>query len=180
MPGILTEVRAAVFTPVSEFAQRTLALKAFSHLHNLSIRFHLDRRTGGMTRAMERGTRALQQLTGLFLFNIAPTLFEVGFVCVYLGLLYPVKYVAVIFFGIAVVGLVLAIVTQPSSASLDVQSLIGEDLTEGLGDSDAAKRLRVVRFDEDTATLREFEVAEVGFDLATDGHQLLKLFFGLL
>ena len=96
IPGVLTEVRAAVFTPVSEYAQRVLGLKTFRHLHDLSIRFHLDRRTGGLARAVERGTRALEQLTRLFAFNIGPTLFEIGAVTLYLGFGYPIKYVLVI------------------------------------------------------------------------------------
>ncbi len=96
LPGALTELRSAVFTPVSEFAQRVIGLKAFSHIHDLSMRFHLDRRTGGLSRAIERGTRALQQITGLFAFNIAPTLFEIGLVSAYLAVTYPVKYVLVI------------------------------------------------------------------------------------
>ena len=102
LPGALTELRSAVFTPVSEFAQRVIGLKTFSHIHDLSMRFHLDRRTGGLSRAIERGTRALQQITGLFAFNIAPTLFEIGLVSVYLAVTYPVKYVSVII--VAVVG----------------------------------------------------------------------------
>ncbi|MCB1646910.1 MAG: hypothetical protein KDI36_15730, partial [Pseudomonadales bacterium] len=101
LPGIFTEIRAAVFIPVSEFAQRTIALKAFSHLHNLGMRFHLDRKTGGLSRAIERGTRALQQTTGLFAFNIAPTLFEIVLVCTYLGLAYHFKYVLVILLSVA-------------------------------------------------------------------------------
>lgn len=96
LPGALNEIRAAVFTPVSEFAQRVIGLKAFSHLHDLSMRFHLDRRTGGLSRAIERGTRALQQITGLFAFNIGPTVFEIGLVSTYLAIAYPLKYVGVI------------------------------------------------------------------------------------
>ncbi len=105
VPGVLTEIRAAVFTPVSEYAQRVLGLKTFRHLHDLSIRFHLDRRTGGLARAVERGTRALEQLTRLFAFNIGPTLFEISAVALYLGFGYPFKYVLVIL--IAVVAYVL-------------------------------------------------------------------------
>lgn len=101
LPGMLTEIRAAVFTPVSEFAQRTIGISAFEHLHQLSMRFHLDRHTGGLSRAIERGTRALQQIVGLFAFNIGPTLFEIFMVCLYLGYGYPVKYVAVILIAIA-------------------------------------------------------------------------------
>lgn len=101
LPGLLTEVRAAVFTPVSEYAQRVFGLRTFRHLHNLSMRFHLARRTGGLSRAIERGTRALQMLTTMFAFNIGPTLFEIGAVCLYLGLAYPLKYVAVILLAVA-------------------------------------------------------------------------------
>ncbi|MEX0941597.1 MAG: ABC transporter ATP-binding protein/permease [Pseudomonadales bacterium] len=96
LPGALTEIRATVFTPVSEYAQRVFGLMTFDHLHALGMRFHLDRRTGGLTRAIERGTRALQQITGLFAFNIAPTVFEITAICLYLGFGYPLKYVAVI------------------------------------------------------------------------------------
>ena len=101
LPGLLTEIRAAVFTPVSEFAQRTIGIRAFEHLHHLSMRFHLDRHTGGLSRAIERGTRAMQQIVGLFAFNIGPTLFEIFVVCLYLGYGYPLKYVGVILIAIA-------------------------------------------------------------------------------
>ena len=101
LPGLLTEIRAAVLTPVSEFAQRTIGIRAFEHLHQLSMRFHLDRHTGGLSRAIERGTRAMQQIVGLFAFNIGPTLFEIFVVCLYLGYGYPLKYVGVILVAIA-------------------------------------------------------------------------------
>ncbi|MFP6808531.1 MAG: ABC transporter ATP-binding protein/permease [Pseudomonadales bacterium] len=100
LPGLLTEIRAAVFTPVSEYAQRVFGLQAFKHIHNLGMRFHLDRHTGGLSRAIERGTRALQQITGLFAFNIAPTLFEITVVCSYLAIAYHPKYVFVILLAV--------------------------------------------------------------------------------
>ncbi len=96
LPGLLNEIRGVVFVPVSEYAQRVFGLKAFRHIHNLGMRFHLDRQTGGLARAIERGTRALQQITGLFAFNIAPTLFEITIVCTYLATSYDIKYVLVI------------------------------------------------------------------------------------
>ena len=101
LPGAMTEIRVAVFTPVSEFAQKIIGLKTFRHLHHLSMRFHLERRTGGLSNAIERGTRALQQIIGLFAFNIAPTLFEIGMVCAYLAISYPGKYVLVILLALA-------------------------------------------------------------------------------
>ncbi len=100
LPGMLTEIRAAVFTPVSEYAQRVFGLKTFKHLHELGMRFHLDRHTGGLSRAIERGQRALQQITGLFAFNIAPTLFEITIVSTYLANAYHPKYVLVILFAV--------------------------------------------------------------------------------
>ncbi len=102
LPGALNEIRQAIFVPVSEYAQRVFALDTFRHLHNLSMRFHLDRKTGGLSRAIERGTRALQQLTGLFAFNIAPTLLEVGAVTIYLGIFYEFKYVVVILLSVTI------------------------------------------------------------------------------
>ena len=137
LPGALTEIRAAVFTPVSEFAQRLIGLKAFGHLHELSMRFHLDRKTGGLSRAIERGTRALQQIIGLFAFNIAPTIFEIILVSVYLAISYPQKYVTVILLAVtAYIAFTLlftewrtrfrrAMVTQESRAtSIGVDSLL--------------------------------------------------------
>jgi ATP-binding cassette, subfamily B, heavy metal transporter len=102
LPGLLNELRNVLFVPVSEHAQRVLGLRTFRHLHDLSMRFHLERRTGGLSRAIERGARALQQLTGLFAFNIAPTVFEITAVSIYLSLFYPLKYVAVILAAVAV------------------------------------------------------------------------------
>ena len=58
------------------------------------------------------------------------------------------------------VAIAIGVLTQPSSAELDEQSLIGQDLTKDFDSPDEAKRLKIVRFDEDTATLRDFEVAE--------------------
>jgi ATP-binding cassette, subfamily B, heavy metal transporter len=102
LPGVLTELRNVLFVPVSEHAQRTLALRTFGHVHELSLRFHLERRTGGLSRVIERGGRALQQLTGLFAFNIAPTVFEITAVSLYLAAFYPSRYVGVILIAVVV------------------------------------------------------------------------------
>lgn len=93
---LLNELRAAVFMPVSEYAQRVFGLEAFRHLHRLSMRFHLDRRTGGLARAIERGTRAIEMLIRFVGFNIAPTIFEVLVTSSIVASLYSVKYVVII------------------------------------------------------------------------------------
>jgi ATP-binding cassette, subfamily B, heavy metal transporter len=79
-----TELREFVFSRVTQSAVRTIALKVFRHLHALSMRFHLNRQTGGMTRDIERGTRGISSLISYALFSIFPTLLEISLVLVYL------------------------------------------------------------------------------------------------
>ncbi|MEQ8651042.1 MAG: ABC transporter ATP-binding protein/permease [Kiloniellales bacterium] len=72
-----TELRDALFAKVAQNAMRSLALGVFRHLHRLSLRFHLERQTGGMTRAIERGTKSIELLLFYVIFSILPTLVEV-------------------------------------------------------------------------------------------------------
>ncbi|MDB5488543.1 MAG: transporter,fused ATPase and permease component, partial [Reyranella sp.] len=71
------EIRDAIFAPVSQRAIRNLALEVFGHLHALSLRFHLERQTGGLSRVIERGTQGMDFLIRFTTFNILPTLFEI-------------------------------------------------------------------------------------------------------
>ncbi len=82
------ELRDAVFTRVAQRAIRLAGLKTFRHLHALSLRFHLDRKTGGIARAVERGTKGIEFLLRFMLFNILPTLIEILMVCAILWKLY--------------------------------------------------------------------------------------------
>lgn len=77
---IFGEAQDFVFANVSQNAQRTIALQTFEHLHGLSLSFHLDRQTGGLSRAIERGTRGIQLVLSFLLFQILPTLLEVALV----------------------------------------------------------------------------------------------------
>jgi len=81
---LFTELREFVFARVTQRAVRTIALKVFRHLHALSLRFHLTRQTGGMTRDIERGTRGISSLVSYTLFSILPTLVEIVLVLGYL------------------------------------------------------------------------------------------------
>ncbi len=76
----LGQLRDAIFARVSQHAIRTVALKTFRHLHALSLRFHLERQTGGLSRVIERGTKAIDFILSFSLFNIVPTLLEIGMV----------------------------------------------------------------------------------------------------
>lgn len=89
------ELRNAVFARVEQRAVRQAALATFSHLHRLSLRFHLDRKTGGVSRAIERGVRGIEFLLNFLLFNILPTLFEILLVCGILWSLYSVWFALV-------------------------------------------------------------------------------------
>lgn len=95
------ELRDAVFAKVAERAIRTVALRVFDHLHRLSLRFHVERRTGGLSRAIERGTKGIEFLLTFMLFNVLPTLVEVAMVCGILWALYGIAYAAVTFVTIA-------------------------------------------------------------------------------
>jgi len=90
-----SELRDALFEKVSQRAIRRVALETFGHLHRLSLRFHLDRRTGGVTRAIERGTNGIGFLLSFMLFNILPTLLEIGLVCAVLWGLYAPSFALV-------------------------------------------------------------------------------------
>jgi len=74
------ELRDAVFAKVTQRAVRRIALKVFAHLHALSLRFHLERQTGGVSRDIERGTKGISFLLNFMLFNILPTMLEIGLV----------------------------------------------------------------------------------------------------
>ena len=83
--SLFTELRELVFAKATEGAARRISLQVFGHLHALSLRFHLERQTGGMTRDIERGTRAVHSLISYSLYSIIPTLIEVTLVLTLLG-----------------------------------------------------------------------------------------------
>ena len=100
-----TELREFFFAKVTQRAVRTIALKTFRHLHELSLRFHLARQTGGLTRDVERGTRGISTLIGFTLFSILPTLIEIALVSAILVARYDLWFI-----GITLAALVLYIV----------------------------------------------------------------------
>ncbi|MCR9256809.1 MAG: ABC transporter ATP-binding protein/permease [Alphaproteobacteria bacterium] len=89
------EIRDFVFAKVSARAIRSVALKVFQHLHALALRFHLDRQTGGLSRAIERGTKGIEFLLSFLLFSIVPTLIEILLVAGILWGLYDWRFAAV-------------------------------------------------------------------------------------
>jgi len=99
--GVLSDnLRNAIFEKVGQNAARRLAAKVFRHVHDLSLRFHLERRTGSLTKIVERGTKSIDMMLYFLLFNIGPTVIELGAICV----IFFVK------FGIGLVAATLVIV----------------------------------------------------------------------
>ncbi len=94
------EMRDAVFAAVQQRTIRKVALQTFQHLHKLSLRFHLDRQTGGLSRAIERGTGGVEAVLRLAVFNILPTLFEVVLVTAILWTLFDWRFAAVTFIAV--------------------------------------------------------------------------------
>ena len=96
------ELRDAVFTRVEQGAIRKAGLGVFRHLHALSLRFHLERQTGGLSRSLERGAKAIQTILSYSLFSIIPTLVEIALVCGILAFMVGWRFSAAILATVAV------------------------------------------------------------------------------
>ena len=90
--SLFTELRELVFAKATEGAARSISLQVFRHLHAMSLRFHLERQTGGMTRDIERGTRGVHSLISYSLYSIIPTLIEVALVLTLLAVKFDVWF----------------------------------------------------------------------------------------
>jgi ABC-type transport system involved in Fe-S cluster assembly fused permease/ATPase subunit len=89
------EIRDVIFSRVAERGMRRIGLKVFSHLHTLDLDFHLSRKTGGLSRDIERGTSGIAFLLRFMLFNIIPTLLELALICGILWFNYSIWYVVI-------------------------------------------------------------------------------------
>ena len=90
--SLFTELRELIFAKATEGTARSISLQVFRHLHALSLRFHLERQTGGMTRDIERGTRAVHSLISYSLYSIVPTLIEVTMVLTLLAVKFDASF----------------------------------------------------------------------------------------
>jgi len=97
-----TELRELVFAKATQGAARQIALETFQHLHGLSLRFHLERQTGGMTRDIERGVRGIESLISYSLYSIVPTLIEVALVLTILAVKFDVWFAGITLFALSV------------------------------------------------------------------------------
>ncbi|MDP1703560.1 MAG: ABC transporter ATP-binding protein/permease [Sulfurimicrobium sp.] len=97
MSTLFGELRDAVFAKAAQRSVRRVALKVFRHLHELALRFHLERQTGGISRDIERGTRGIGFLLNFMLFNILPTIVEIGLIAAILLAKYDIWFFIITF-----------------------------------------------------------------------------------
>jgi ATP-binding cassette subfamily B protein len=98
----LTQLRDGLFAKVAMHAVRRLAYRTFVHMHELSLRFHLERKTGGLTRVLERGRNGIETIVRMVILQLAPTIIELGFIVVVLMWQFDWRYVAAIVITVAV------------------------------------------------------------------------------
>ena len=109
------QLRDAIFAAVGQRALRQLALETFAHIHNLSLRYHITRKTGGLSRIIERGVKGVDFLLRFMLFSIGPLLLELLMIGVILAIVFDVSYVAV-------VAVTIRLLRNLDAFSLDVHS----------------------------------------------------------
>jgi len=100
--ALLSQVRDGLFAKVAMHAVRQLALKTFEHMHRLSLRFHLERKTGGLTRVLERGRNGIEELSRLFVLQLIPTILELVLVLGILTWQFDWVYAAVVLVMVAI------------------------------------------------------------------------------
>jgi ATP-binding cassette subfamily B protein len=110
--SLFTELRDSVFARVRHGAMRKVSLRVLEHLHRLSLRFHLERKTGGLSRDIERGTRSVSSLMNYMVFSILPTLVEIGLIAVILLTRYQVWFAIITFVSVVVYIAFTMIVTE--------------------------------------------------------------------
>ena len=98
--SLFNELRDAVFARVRHGAMRSVSLKVLEHLHRLSLRFHLERKTGGLSRDIDRGTRSVSSLMNFMVFSILPTLVEITLVAIILLTRYDIWFAIVTFVAV--------------------------------------------------------------------------------
>ena len=159
------EVRDAVFAKVAQRSIRLAGLSAFRHLHRLSLRFHLDRKTGGVSRAIERGTKGIEFVLAFMVFNILPTLLEILLVCGVLWALYTVWFALVTLVTIGgYIGWTLAVTEWRTKFRRTMNENDSEASTKAI---DSLLNFETVKyFGNEDHEARRFDVALKGYEQA--------------
>jgi ABC-type transport system involved in Fe-S cluster assembly fused permease/ATPase subunit len=181
--SVFTELRELVFAKATEGATRSIALQVFGHLHALSLRFHLERQTGGMTRDIERGTRGVQSLISYSLYSIFPTLIEVAMVLALLGTKFDMGYVWITLVALVLYVTFTVVVTEwrtqfrrkmneleSTSQSRAIDSLLNYETVKYFNNEDFEAR----RYDEALEKLRRARIkSQTTLSMLNAGQQLV-------
>jgi ATP-binding cassette subfamily B protein len=181
--SLFTELRELVFAKATEGTARSISLQVFRHLHDLSLRFHLERQTGGMTRDIERGTRAVHSLISYSLYSIVPTLIEVVLVLTLLGVKYDVWFAGITIAALAIYIGFTVVVTEwrtkfrktlneldSVAHSKAIDSLLNYETVKYFNNEDFEAR----RYDESLEKLRRAQLkSQTTLSLLNTGQQLI-------
>jgi len=181
--SLFTELRELVFAKATEGTARSISLQVFRHLHALSLRFHLERQTGGMTRDIERGTRAVHSLISYSLYSIFPTLVEVVMVLTLLAVKFDAAFAWIT--GGALVAYIAFTVTvtewrtkfrremnelDSSAHTRAIDSLLNYETVKYFGNEDFEAK----RYDENLERLRRAALkSQTTLSLLNTGQQLI-------
>jgi ATP-binding cassette, subfamily B, heavy metal transporter len=181
--SLFTELRELIFAKATEGAARSISLKVFRHLHALSLRFHLERQTGGMTRDIERGTRAVHSLISYSLYSILPTIIEVSLVLGLLAWKFDAAFAWITLSALALYIAFTVIVTEwrtrfrkqmneldSSAHSRAIDSLLNYETVKYFNNEDFEAR----RYDENLERLRRAALkSQSSLSLLNTGQQLI-------
>ena len=181
--SLFTELREFFFVNVTQAAMRTLALKTFRHLHSLALRYHLERRTGAVTREIDQGIRGISSLISFTLYSILPTLIEISLVVAYLVWHYEVWFAVIVGISLSVYIVFTVGVTnwrtivrrrwnelETKAQSHAVDSLLNFETVKYFGNEDFEAR----RYDETlAASQRTAVMSQQSLNVLNAGQQLI-------
>lgn len=181
--SLFTELRELIFAKATEGTARSISLQVFRHLHELSLRFHLERQTGGMTRDIERGTRAVHSLISYSLYSIVPTLIEVVLVLTLLGVKFDVWFAGITIAALVVYIAFTVVVTEwrtkfrktlneldSVAHSKAIDSLLNYETVKYFNNEDFEAR----RYDESLEKLRRAQLkSQTTLSMLNTGQQLI-------
>jgi ATP-binding cassette, subfamily B, heavy metal transporter len=125
--ALLTQARDGIFAQVAMNAVRRLAFRTFEHMHQLSLRFHLERKTGGLTRVLERGRNAIETIVRMVIMQLVPTIIELVFIVVVLLYQFDWRYVVVV---LGVVALYMAYTYKATEWRINIRRRMNDSDTE--------------------------------------------------
>src|SRR5215813_5616966 len=125
--AVLTQMRDGIFAQVAMNAVRRLAYRTFEHMHQLSLRFHLERKTGGLTRVLERGRNAIETIVRMVIMQLVPTIIELALILVVLLYQFDWRYVVVI---LAIVALYMAFTYQATEWRIGIRRRMNDSDTD--------------------------------------------------